>query len=823
MPPTNNDSQGCPPCPQQGTSTSNSEGGAQEEPIYANANEINQQAGTASRNRFRKPFKLFQENLRNVYGKSGGGSNLISTDSSAAQPRSRSHNQESGGQQVARASQPSVAAASQRSSSLSSSSYDVGNAERKFRLDQGQEQITMSGCRNLASPTAAAKSDEGEGGNSTDDSGIDSISEQHQHKQQLQQQQQLQMIQDQDLKSTRRRNIWKRELVINPPLASSSRGNKSSDKNAASVKDTVKAIETKFGGKGTPTSKAQPAPGKGASVPIYSHVTKKKPSGCGPGSKSASLKRQDDPRVVGKSASLKRQEERANLAELSRLINDTGALLSRNSNLRASLTISMKDPNSKEPSRTATIVIPTPKQVRKFSGANNTLSLMKDFALSTASETKAAAKEEPKKTTESNTRVPVDKGDSSEEELPPPTTAFQRHNPARKPTQPTRRSVRLAPKTVVKLASKFDNLLTEDELKIQAQKQKNLRLKTNDISKIIQSLNKLDEEAAKDTAVLRRSLRRKALAMRAAANSSSKTGLATTTEEPTGSGSKQSGQAAVDQAAKKAAAVGNSKNCPHSVTSQAGEAVGEVFGQDANGSRANEEEGGERTEKQVSSKSDGCHREKEMQSEHAKESENKTDQNKKEFEIASNNDVFAESRNAEVISRLSGSGAKNADCIGSSSSSNNNYNNKSNKSNGQQKKKKTSLSSTERYLRTLTATTRDHEDLEAEEEEEEEEEIIEEETEELGDYVKADLVHGSSSYYEQIGSEGYDDVGNVNSHKYLDLGRIGGEDASGSCKYIDLAGYSQIGQSYDPVGRGRGSSTHSYLALKEDSASVLNR
>ena len=96
-----------------------------------------------------------------------------------------------------------------------------------------------------------------------------------------------------------------------------------------------------------------------------------------------------------------------------------------------------------------------------------------------------------------------------------------RHNPARKPT--ARRSMRLAPKTVMALANKFDSLLPTDTTDSTAPKsmatgsasslaaKESKPAKTKDISSIISALNKLDEEASKDTAVLRRSLRRAAL------------------------------------------------------------------------------------------------------------------------------------------------------------------------------------------------------------------------------------------------------------------------------------------------------------------------
>ena len=122
----------------------------------------------------------------------------------------------------------------------------------------------------------------------------------------------------------------------------------------------------------------------------------------------------------------------------------------------------------------------------------------------------------------------TDKG--KEETAPPPPPAppdpqkspFVRHNPARKPT--ARRSMRLAPKTVLALANKFDSLLPNDAsssavactaptgaTKPLSAAKGSAAAKTKDISSIISALNKLDEEASKDTAVLRRSLRRAAL------------------------------------------------------------------------------------------------------------------------------------------------------------------------------------------------------------------------------------------------------------------------------------------------------------------------
>ena len=193
--------------------------------------------------------------------------------------------------------------------------------------------------------------------------------------------------------------------------------------------------------------------------------------------------------------------EAKNLAELNKLLNDTGKLLSRNSNLRASMSISTKRPtnnnNGSMSLGTATITIPTPKLARKANNNNNL-------------------------------------------KLPKKEVHFERA----KPNLVNRRSMRLAPKTVANLASKFENKkssstsltataeISQEKEPIVADcdysalgvskklgERKNvtnnpeLRLvtKSTDISKIIRGLNKLEEEAAKDTAVLRRSLRRAAL------------------------------------------------------------------------------------------------------------------------------------------------------------------------------------------------------------------------------------------------------------------------------------------------------------------------
>ena len=77
---------------------------------------------------------------------------------------------------------------------------------------------------------------------------------------------------------------------------------------------------------------------------------------------------------------------------------------------------------------------------------------------------------------------------------------FFRHNPTRRPME-VRRSVRLAPKTVATLASKFDNLLSNEQPK---QNKDSVRLGKKDIAKIIGTLEKLDEDAKKESLVLQK-------------------------------------------------------------------------------------------------------------------------------------------------------------------------------------------------------------------------------------------------------------------------------------------------------------------------------
>lgn len=318
-------------------------------------------------------------------------------------------------------------------------------------------------------------------GNSTDDSGIDSIGDARSR-----------------LTGRPRRNVWKREFVLNG------------------------------GGASATSSSAASSDALGEDCVLSGEVELKSVR------RGQSFLSSQDAKTL----------EDQKIEELSQLINETGALLCRNSNLRASLTIAVRDGKDR---RSTTFAIPTPK-----------------------------------KQTRKKIIVPVNI-DSEEEDGPSdkhdgddlPVSAFVRHNPARKPVTTTgaivtRKSIKLAPCTVAKLASQFDNsrstmapassqnvglasgcsypktkpmagrLSTNEAIKPSQRPmstkpeaikpssevgitkpkpvatklpEKELKLcNKRDISKIISALNRLDEEARKDTAVLRRSLRRAAIA-----------------------------------------------------------------------------------------------------------------------------------------------------------------------------------------------------------------------------------------------------------------------------------------------------------------------
>ena len=339
-------------------------------------------------------------------------------------------------------------------------------------------------CRSLeasARPSAAAavvaagspsKRSSNDGNSSGSDSGIDSFSDNNASPEP-----------NAENGSLKRRNVWKRDLIINdvsaPGARRGDRGDVQLTAVKSKVKETVLAIEQRYSDV----------------APVYSKVNK-----------------------VSHQAATKAPSSKE-LKELSKMLNDTGDLLSRNSNLRASLTITMKKrtKGGGATKTTTTILLPTPKLDRKKSRVVEIEEPIDDVAAVPRNESTASSKEEKVEEVPSQQLTSPPQQQQPEPEKSP----FVRHNPARKPT--ARRSMRLAPKTVLALANKFDSLLpceTSSEStapksietgSASAAVKESKPAKTKDISSIISALNKLDEEASKDTAVLRRSLRRAAL------------------------------------------------------------------------------------------------------------------------------------------------------------------------------------------------------------------------------------------------------------------------------------------------------------------------
>ena len=333
-------------------------------------------------------------------------------------------------------------------------------------------EATSSTANAASRPSAAespSKRSSNDGNSSGSDSGIDSFSDNNASPEP-----------NAENGSLKRRNVWKRDLIINDlatPGAKKAvgRGEVQLTSVKSKVKETVLAIEQKYSDVD----------------PVYSKVNKV----------SSALKA---------SAATPSSKE---LKELSKMLNDTGEMLSRNSNLRASLTITMKKRTKGGGAKktTTTILLPTPKLDRKKSKVVEIEEPIDDIAAAEVEPPKALKQEDVEVK-----EVPSQPPPQSDPEKSP----FVRHNPARKPT--ARRSMRLAPKTVLALANKFDSLLpceTSDSttsnsvatMKSATSAPKESPAKMKGISSIISALNKLDEEASKDTAVLRRSLRRAAL------------------------------------------------------------------------------------------------------------------------------------------------------------------------------------------------------------------------------------------------------------------------------------------------------------------------
>lgn len=250
-------------------------------------------------------------------------------------------------------------------------------------------------------------------------------------------------------------------------------------------------------------------------VPIYSSVVKKKSN---PARDFALTVLQNDRKAV--------KTKDSDLNEISQLLTTTNQLLNRNSNLRASLTISVKRSNSKK-ATTTTFVLPKRQKAAQFEVVDIDLKVEDK-----SSDSGRTSSESSDQKDLSDDKCSSEEESASESTLPSlePINPFTRHNPARRPinghnnppTMEVRRSIRLAPKTVASLASKFDNLLTSEE---QAAK-KNAKLSSSekklgkkDITKIISTLEKLDEEAKKASLVLQKN--KLSTVLKAAATTSS--------------------------------------------------------------------------------------------------------------------------------------------------------------------------------------------------------------------------------------------------------------------------------------------------------------
>lgn len=402
------------------------------EPIYADP----------EKSRLRGPFRIY-ENFRNVYKgvrKNAGNKGSYAFDGGgiAHHAAPATDGSDSGG-------------GSAECSSLEATSTAASTAAAAARPSAAE------------SPSKRSSND---GNSSGSDSGIDSFSDNNASPEP-----------NAENGSLKRRNVWKRDLIINDVSTPGARKERGGDVQLTAVKskvkETVLAIEQKYSDVD----------------PVYSKVNKV----------AAAVKATAAP-------------SSKELKELSKMLNDTGDLLSRNSNLRASLTITMKKrtKGGGATKTTTTILLPTPKLDRKKCKVVEIEEPIDDIVAG-----EEAAKDEPKASRQENAEdVP-----SQPQPPDPEKSPFVRHNPARKPT--SRRSMRLAPKTVLALANKFDSLLpsetpdSTDSSSVattrSASVPKESPAKTKGISSIISALNKLDEEASKDTAVLRRSLRRAAL------------------------------------------------------------------------------------------------------------------------------------------------------------------------------------------------------------------------------------------------------------------------------------------------------------------------
>lgn len=375
-------------------------------------------------------------------------------------------------------------------------------------------------------------------GNATDDSGIDSI---EQNNSSSSPEPLLLRFKDSHFK----KDAWKREFVLHRTAAEPAE--------LTSVKKKVENLEhldqeqeqhQQLGLQihpltTTPSSSSSSSIGVNpAKPPIYSSVLKKRSN---PARDFALTVLENDKKNVKINSinskdiiPAQQQTCSADLNEISQLLSSTNQLLSRNSHLRASLTISVKRSNSKK-ATTTTFIIPNPNKGERGGAGHKKEPDNKQFeyvdialddhnsddssADSSDVDRKNSTSEDSGRHSDSSRKSDGDSSDkccdsSQEEEEAPestlpslePINPFTRYNPARRPINPNhtmevRRSIRLPPKTVASLASKFDNLLTNEPKK----KEKELPIsKKLGIAQIIGTLEKLDEKAKHETFILQK-------------------------------------------------------------------------------------------------------------------------------------------------------------------------------------------------------------------------------------------------------------------------------------------------------------------------------
>ena len=338
------------------------------------------------------------------------------------------------------------------------------------------------------------------------------------------------------------------------------------------VKETVQALETKYGKTGEPATVSPQSP-------IYSTINRANKK-----NKRLVEEQKDEPggdtspKISLANMRLPVEEEVTDISEITQLLSNTNELLNRSSHLRASLTVSVRHANKKT-GQTATFLFPAKKKeggckkskAKKQGLWNNLLKKSREdlsvesdaenssscdssdanepvvervpertaskyeeanariaakFEKSRESETLSQQQQQPSEIKSTATSsdddfdrddIRGDSGDDDDDKLEAAATPFVRHNPARRAVGPgaavdIRRSIRLAPKTVANLASKFDNLLVSDGTSVKAapvpaasgapetgKTEKELKLCKKDISKIIDALNKLEDDAKKSS------------------------------------------------------------------------------------------------------------------------------------------------------------------------------------------------------------------------------------------------------------------------------------------------------------------------------------